>query len=64
MEFNSGLKNFLLMNCVINNSIVDSIKKGRKLEVIRRYIQLKYRTSIDMRSLRERIKALNLQLNY
>lgn len=52
------------MNCVINNSIVDSIKKGRKLEVIRRYIQMKYQTSIDMRSLRERIKSLNLKLNY
>lgn len=52
------------MNCVINNSIVDNIKKGRKLEVIRRYIQMKYRTSMDMRALKERVKLLNLKLDF
>lgn len=52
------------MNCVINNSIADNVKKGRKLEVIRRYLQLKYRTSIDMQSLKERIKLLNLKLDF
>jgi hypothetical protein len=52
------------MNCVINNSIVDNIKKGRQLEVIRRYIQMKYRTSMDMRALKERVKLLNLKLDF
>jgi hypothetical protein len=52
------------MNCVINNSIVDNIKKGRTLEVIRRYIQMKYRTSMDMRALKERVKLLNLKLDF
>ena len=52
------------MNCVINNSIVESIKKGRKLEVIRRYIEMKYRTSMDMQALRERVKLLNLKLDF
>lgn len=52
------------MNCVINSSIVDNIKKGRKLEVIRRYIQMKYRTSMDMRALKERVKLLNLKLDF
>jgi hypothetical protein len=52
------------MNCVINNSIVDNIEKGRRLEVIRRYIQMKYRTSMDMRALKERVKMLNLKLDF
>ncbi len=52
------------MNCVINNSIVDNIKKGRKLEVIRRYIQMKYRTSMDMQALKERVKLLNMKLDF
>lgn len=52
------------MNCVINNSITDHLKKGKKLEVIRRYIEMKYRVSIDLESLRERIKMMNLKLDF
>lgn len=52
------------MNCVINNSITDHLKKGKKLEVIRRYIEMKYRISIDLESLRERIKLMNLKLDF
>lgn len=52
------------MNCVINNSITDHLKKGTKLEVIRRYIEMKYRVSIDLESLKERIRVMNLKLNF
>ena len=52
------------MNCVINNSIVDNLKKGKKIEVIRRYIEMKYHTSIDLQALKERIKLLNVKLDY
>lgn len=52
------------MNCVINNSIVDNLRKGKKLEVIRRYIEMKYRVSIDAESLKERIRMMNLKLNF
>lgn len=52
------------MNCVINNSIIDHIRKGKKLDVIRRYIEMKYRISIDMEALKERIKLMNLKLDY
>ncbi|WP_017730178.1 hypothetical protein [Nafulsella turpanensis] len=52
------------MNCVINSSIIDHIRKGKKLEVIRRYIEMKYRISIDMESLKERIKLMNLKLDF
>lgn len=52
------------MNCVINNSITDNLRKGKKLEVIRRYIQMKYGISIDALALKERIKSMNLKLDY
>lgn len=52
------------MNCVINDSISDNLKKGKKLEVIRRYIEMKYNTSIDLQALKARIKAMNLKLDY
>lgn len=52
------------MNCVINNSIVDNLKKGKKPEVIRRYIKMKYRISIDLQSMKERIKMLSPKLEY
>lgn len=52
------------MNCVINNSIVDNLKKGKKLEVIRRYIEMKYHTNIDLSALKERVKAMNMKLDY
>ena len=52
------------MNCVINNSIIDNLKKGKKLEVIRRYIEMKYRINIDLQAMKERVKRLNHQLEY
>ena len=52
------------MNCVINNSITDNLKKGKKLDVIRRYIQMKYGISIDALALQERIKSMKLKLDY
>ncbi len=52
------------MNCVINNSITDNLRKGKKIEVIRRYIQMKYGISIDVVALKERIKSMNLKLDY
>jgi hypothetical protein len=57
-------KKYMLMNCVINNSIVDNLKKGKKLEVIRRYIEMKYRVNIDAESLKERIRMMNLKFNF
>ncbi len=52
------------MNCVINNVIDTYLSKGRRIEVIRRYIRLKYRISIDLASIKERIKMLNLKYDY
>ncbi|UII22426.1 hypothetical protein [Fulvivirga ligni] len=47
------------MNCVIDNSILYHLRQGRKMDVIRRYIKLKYRISMDMETLKERIKHIN-----
>ncbi len=52
------------MNCVINSNIDKYLQKGKKLEVIRRYIRLKYRINIDLTSLKERIKLINLHYEY
>lgn len=51
------------MNCVINNSISDNLRKGQKLDVIRQYIETKYNVNIDLETLKERIRLMNLKLN-
>lgn len=52
------------MNCIINSNIDKYVKKGKKLEVIRRYIMVKYRINIDLTSLKERIKLLKGNYEY
>ncbi|MEM9856310.1 MAG: hypothetical protein AAF843_03075 [Bacteroidota bacterium] len=47
------------MNCLIDNSLTYSLRKGKRAEVIRRYIRLKYRINMDMGALKERIKTLS-----
>lgn len=46
------------MNCLINNSIKGSLEKGKKIEVVRRYIRMKYHTNIDIQSLESRLKLM------
>lgn len=46
------------MNCLIDKSLSYSLKKGKKAEVIRRYIRMKYRIHMDLKSLKERLKYL------
>gem|GEM_PF-1134621 len=50
------------MNDIINNAIDFYLRKGKRIEVIRRYIRLKYRISIDRNAFHQRIK--NMQLEY
>jgi hypothetical protein len=50
------------MNCLINNAIGTNLKKGRKVEVISRYIRMKYRVTIDNFSMARRMQKL--KLNY
>ncbi len=46
------------MNDIINNTIDFYVKQGRKIEVIRRYIRLKYRVNIEKSAFKERVKSL------
>lgn len=46
------------MNCIIDKSITYHLKKGKKAEVIRRYIKMKYRVNMDLKTLKERVKNL------
>ena len=52
------------MRCLINDVIDTYYRKGKKIEVIRRYIRMKYRISIDPESIRERLKNLELQVQH
>ena len=45
------------MNCLIDNVLKRYLKKGKKIEVIRRYMRLKYHISIDLASLKNRIRS-------
>ena len=51
----------LAMNDIINNAIDFYVRKGRKIEVIRRYIRLKYRVNIDRSAFQERVKNMHLE---
>lgn len=46
------------MNCLINDIIEGSIRKGKKIEVVRRYIRMKYHMNIDLKSLEHRLKLI------
>ena len=48
------------MNCLIDNALKQYVSKGKKPDVIRRYIRLKYRITIDRAVMLERIKALKI----
>ncbi len=48
------------MNCLINQTIDRYAKSGRKLEVIARYIRLKYRVKIESSALSKRLEMLNI----
>lgn len=52
------------MNCIINNVIDTYYKKGEKAEVIRRYIKMKYQISIDIASIQERIRSINMNYKF
>ena len=44
------------MNCIINDTIQHYLNRGKKVDVIKRYIRMKYKISIDLTSLNERIR--------
>lgn len=48
------------MNCLINQTIDRYLRRGRRLEVITRYIRLKYRVNIESSALSKRLDVLNL----
>ena len=48
------------MNCLINQTIDRYMRRGRKLEVIARYIRLKYHVNIESSALSKRLEVLNL----
>ena len=45
------------MNCLIDNVLSRYLKKGKRIDVIRRYMRLKYHISIDVASLKKRIQS-------
>jgi tRNA(Ser,Leu) C12 N-acetylase TAN1 len=49
------------MNCIINQTVKDALEKGKKFDVVSRYIRLKYRIKIDAASIKQRAKALRVK---
>lgn len=42
------------MNCVIDSLINHQLKKGRKIDVLKRYLRMRYRIKIDELALMKR----------
>jgi|GEM_PF-4057973 len=42
------------MNCVIDSLINHQLKKGRKIDVLKRYLRMRYRIKIDELALTKR----------
>lgn len=51
-------KSAIGMKCLIDKSVAYSLRKGKKAEVIRRYIRMKYRIHVDLQTIRERIRQM------
>ena len=49
------------MNCLIDNVLSRYLKKGKRIDVIRRYMRLKYHINIDVESLKNRIRSNKMQ---
>lgn len=45
------------MTCLINDTISFYLKREKKIEVIRRYIRIKYKINIDSESLLQRVAS-------
>ena len=52
------------MRCLVNDIIDTYHRKGKRVEVIRRYLRMKYRINIDIESIQERVKTINLKYNF
>lgn len=52
------------MNCIINNVIDTYHRKGKKAEVMRRYIRMKYKVNIDLASIKARIRSINMDYSF
>lgn len=53
------------MECLINDIIKGSMQKGVKIEVVRRYIRMKYHMNIDLPSLNRRLNNMrNNKMNF
>jgi len=50
------------MNCLINETVDKYLQKGKRVDVIARYMRLKYRLKVENSVLRKR--AAVLKLNY
>lgn len=46
------------MNCLIDKTIDKYYTRGKKVEVIKRYIRMKYRISIDTEVLKARLEQI------
>ncbi|MGB3468663.1 MAG: hypothetical protein WBA74_25485 [Cyclobacteriaceae bacterium] len=42
------------MTCIINTTVTKYLAKGKKLEVIARYLKMRYKISIDLNVLKKR----------
>ncbi len=51
------------MKCAINNTIDQSLKKGKRMDVVRRSIRMRYRVSIDATAFKERIRPIGVHYN-
>ncbi len=48
------------MNCIIDSAIEFLAKSGQKPKAIKRYIKMKYRINMDLKSLKQRLRKLDL----
>ena len=46
------------MRCLIDKSVAYSLRKGKRAEVIRRYIRMKYRIHMDIETIKQRINQI------
>ncbi|MBO3698923.1 hypothetical protein [Roseivirga sp. E12] len=48
------------MNCLINETVDRYLRRGRKVDVIARYMRMRYRVSIEASALTKRMQLMNI----
>lgn len=46
--------------CIVDNVLASTLKKGKRLDIVRRYLRMKYHVHLDAAAIQSRLKSLKI----